>query len=206
MKKLTISQKSGGKDKRPPPPEQDPTQRHHKHCVATSLASPASESACGFLICRRSKSFTEDLSFTIDVDVWRAATLCHPTRSRGKPRVQWHQERHNHDPPVASHCHKPPIQICPTRGESGGVDTLGCMSMTNAAPPTTLLRTAVCLAFTSTTSLAINGRPNANPRRTDKIKLDVKRQRRLEQPTEENGGPELGGLEPAANGSPPPSP
>jgi hypothetical protein len=205
MKKLTISQKSGGKDKRPLPPEQDPTQRHHKHCVATSLASPALESAGGFLICRRSKSVTEDLSFTIDVDVWRAAMLCHPTRSRGKRQVRWHQERRNHDPPVASHCHKPPIQICPTRGDSGGVDTLGCMSMTNVAPPTTSLRSATYLAFTSA-SLVVDERPNTNPRRTDKIKLDVKRQRRSKLLAEENGGSELGRLEPAATGSPPPSP
>jgi hypothetical protein len=54
--------------------------------------------------------------------------------------------------------------------------------------------------------LVVDERPNTNPRRTDKIKLDVKRQRRSKLLAEENGGSELGRLEPAATGSPPPSP
>jgi hypothetical protein len=82
-KKPTVSQKSGGKDKLPPPPDQDPTQRHQKHHAGTSPATPPSEPPCGFLIRWCSESVTSDLSFTIDVDMWRATPSCHPTRSGG---------------------------------------------------------------------------------------------------------------------------
>jgi hypothetical protein len=200
-KKPTISQKSGGKDKLPPPPDQDPTQRHQKHCATTSPTSPPSEPACGFLIRRRSESVVGEVSFTIDVDVWRATPSCHPTRSggggtMGATSLGKAQAR----PPAVPHHHKSPLQICPTKERERWRLCLGCTSTTNAALPTTSLCTTVHLAFTST-PLATDGRPNANPRRIDKIKLEVTRRQGPEQPTEEIGGPKLGRLEPAAIGS-----
>jgi hypothetical protein len=103
-KKPTISQKSGGKNKLPPP-HQDPMQRHQKYRAATS---PPLESACASLICRHNESVARDLSFTIDIDVWRVAPSCYPTRWGGERR-EWQHLAH-----AVPHCHKPPIQICST--------------------------------------------------------------------------------------------
>jgi hypothetical protein len=68
------------------------------------------------------------------------------------------------------------------RRERGGADVLGCTSMSNATPPTTLLWIAAHLAVPST-SLVADGRTTDDPNKTEKINLEARCPRRPEQLT-----------------------